>query len=90
MRDKEMQIKKNRLDLEYRALMQERNALIILITGAPVTILNLGIVVLKGDLLIIMIAAWVSVILSYSLKLRHDEKLNTKLDELNALIKSQV
>lgn len=83
--DKKTTIKKNKLELEYQALMQERNAIIIAITGVPITILNFGILLFKLTPLTTTLVALLSFVVILILKRRWDRKINSKRSELDEL-----
>jgi|YelNatPaOPRAMG01_1025707.scaffolds.fasta_scaffold18026_2 uncharacterized membrane protein YjjP (DUF1212 family) len=83
---KKFDVLKNKIDLEYSSLMQERNAILIALTGIPITMLNLSFSFFKFDMFQSMVIAFVSGLFIFYIKTLWDEKLHEKLKEMEKLI----
>lgn len=80
-----IEILKNKIDLEYNYLMQERNALLIALVGIPVSIFNISLSVLKIDPVFSLDIALLFGLVIYSFKLEWDRKLRNKLEEIDKI-----
>lgn len=78
---------KNKLEMEYQALMQERSSILIALTGVPITFFNLMFSMFKLPPLESMVGTFISFIILLSVKLHWDEMLRTKRDEIDKLLK---
>jgi hypothetical protein len=78
---------KNKIDLQYNSLLQERNALLIALTGVPLTIINLLTTIMKVDIRTSLLWALVSFLSFLYLKVLWDRKLKEKLAEIDLLMK---
>jgi hypothetical protein len=78
---------KNKIDLEYNSLLQERNTILIALTGVPLTIVNVLIIVMGVDARASLLWALVSFLSFLYLKISWDRKLKTKLTEIDRLMK---
>lgn len=85
MKALEISIRKNKIDLEYQAIIQERNATLLALVGVPATIFNIAITLLKWDVLAAAVVAFFSVWVLWGVKLALDNKIKDKIGELDRI-----
>ncbi len=81
--DKKTTIRKNKVDLEYQYLLQERNAVLIALPAIPITILNVLITVFKADLVFSTVVAGISVPIILHFRKTIEIKIKNKIKELD-------
>lgn len=84
--DDELTIKKNKFDLQHQILLQERNAILLAIIGVPLTVFNILISIVKINAIPSTILAFISFWLLLEIKNNLDEKIESKLNELDNLL----
>ncbi|MFH1978543.1 MAG: hypothetical protein ABIJ92_04415 [Candidatus Aenigmatarchaeota archaeon] len=82
-----IQLKKNKIDLEARYIMQERNAILLALPALPLTSFNLGLFVGQLDPLVSAFIALVVFEYLYFIKLHFDRKLKDKIKEIDDLMR---
>lgn len=82
----EVAIKKNKIDLEHQAMLQERNAILLALVGVPTTLFNISITLLRWDILAAGIAALLSVWVLLGIKSTLDAKIKSKVNELDRIV----
>lgn len=80
-------LKKNKIDLQYQNLMQERNAILLTLVGMPITIFNLAISIFKLEIFQSVIISFISFYFLLRLKEHWDKKVKQKINEIDYLIK---
>jgi len=84
---KNEQLIKNKIDLQYNALMQERSAILIALTGLPLTAFNVALSVFRLELPQSLALSLISFLIMFFLKTEWDRKMEEKLEEINLLMK---
>ncbi len=80
-------LKKNKIDLQYQTLMQERNAILLTLVGMPITVFNLAITIFQLEIFQAVTISFLSFYFLLMLKEGWDKKVKHKIEEIDYLMK---